>query len=385
MPFECPIRRWLRTEDITIYHSPPAVFRNFVDTLALDETFPSLRVLLLASDSVFRTDIERYCRHFADTCLLLNAWGATESPFFRPYFIDKTSVLSGDAVPAIGPALEEDEIRLLDDAGQEVAPGQTGEIVVTSRYLSPGYWRRDDLTRARFRPAEPATAERAYYTGDLSRMLPDGSIAHLGRKDFQIKVRGYRVELEESEAALRQLDAIKDVVVVGRRDEHGDQQLVAYIVPAAGAPTVSALRHVLARTLPEYLIPSIFVQMPALPLTPNGKVDRLALPEPGKTRPALDTPLVIPQTPLERTLADIWANVLGLDEVGVHDHFLELGGNSLLATQVVSRVLRTCAVEIPLQVLFASPTVAAMADVITQQQVAQLADQDIERLLSEGK
>ena len=308
------LARWLRSEDITIYHSPPPVFRNFVDTLAADETFPSLRVLLLASDSVFKTDIERYRRHFADTCLLLNAWGATEAPFFRPYFIDKTSVLPGPAVPAIGPALEEDEIRLLDDAGTEVAPGNAGEIVVTSRYLSPGYWRRDDLTHARFRPVGPATDERAYFTGDLGRMLPDGSIAHLGRKDFQIKVRGYRVELEESEAELRKLDTIKDVVVVGRPDERGDQQLVAYIVPAEVAPTVSSLRHALARTLPEYLIPSVFVQMPALPLTPNGKVNRLALPEPGKTRPALDVPLVTPQTPLERTLAEIWADVLGLDE-----------------------------------------------------------------------
>ena len=306
------LARWLRSEDMTIYHSPPPVFRNFVDTLTADETFPALRVLLLASDSVFKTDIERYRRHFADRCLLLNAWGATEAPFFRPYFIDKTSVWPGPAVPAIG------------------------------------------------------------------------SIAHLGRKDFQIKVRGYRVELEESEAELRKLDTIKDVVVVGRRDERGEQQLVAYIVPAEVAPTVSSLRHALARTLPEYLIPSVFVQMPALPLTPNGKVNRLALPEPGKTRPALDVPLVTPQTPLERTLADIWADVLGLDDVGIHDPFLELGGNSLLATQVVARVLRAYAVEVPIQVLFASPTVAAMAVVITQQQLAQLADQNIARLLGEG-
>jgi amino acid adenylation domain-containing protein len=359
---------WLRSQAITIYHSPPPVYRAFVDSLADDDAFPDLRVVLLASDSVYAPDVERYQRHFSDSCLLLNAWGATESPFFRPYFVDKTTELSGTAVPAIGPPDEEDEIRLLGDDGAPVARGETGEIVVVSRYLSPGYWGQDDLTRARFRPGSPGSDERLYFTGDLGRALSDGSIVHLGRRDFQVKVRGYRVEPAEIEAELRKLDGIKDAVVMGRTGGADGHQLIAYLVPAGVAPTVGWLQRSLRRTLPEYLIPSRFVTLPTLPLTPNGKIDRLALPNPPPTRPTLETPFREPRSPLERKLAGIWAAALELDEVGVDDDFLELGGDSLRAMQVVARVLDACAVEIPVPALFEAPTVAEMARVIARLQ-----------------
>jgi acyl carrier protein len=271
-------------------------------------------------------------------------------------------------VPAIGPPDEEDEIRLLGDDGAPVARGETGEIVVVSRYLSPGYWGQDYLTRARFRPGSPGSDERLYFTGDLGRALSDGSIVHLGRRDFQVKVRGYLVEPAEIEAELRKLDGIKDAVVMGRTGGADGHQLIAYLVPAGVAPTVGWLQRSLRRTLPEYLIPSRFVTLPTLPLTPNGKIDRLALPNPPPTRPTLETPFREPRSPLERKLAGIWAAALELDEVGVDDDFLELGGDSLRAMQVVARVLDACAVEIPVPALFEAPTVAEMARVIARLQ-----------------
>jgi amino acid adenylation domain-containing protein len=363
------LARWLRQQAITIYHSTPPVFRSFVDSLAGADAFPSLRVVLLASDSVYAADVERYRRRFSDSCLLLNAWGATEAPFFRPYFVDKTADLPGDAVPAIGPSSEETEIRLLDDGGVGVAPGETGEIVVVSRYLSPGYWRQDDLTRARFRPVGPDSDERAYFTGDLGRALPDGSIVHLGRRDFQVKVRGYRVEPAEIEAELRKLEGIEDAVVMGRADGIDGHQLVAYLVPAGVAPTVTALRRALRRTLPEYLVPSRFVMLPALPLTPNGKIDRRALPDPAPTRPELETPFREPRPhdAFERQLTLVWQDVLSVKPIGVEDDFFELGGGSLLAVQLLAEIGKRMGKQIPLAVLFQGRTIAHLADYLRRQ------------------
>jgi amino acid adenylation domain-containing protein len=377
------LARWLREQEITIYHSTPPVFRGLVDSLGAEDAFPALRILLLASDSLYATDVERYRQHFADSCLLLNSWGATESPFFRPYFLDKATELPGGAVPAIGPSVEEDEIRLLDERGDAVAPGQAGEIVVTSRYLSPGYWGLEDVTRARFRSVGAGSRDRAYFTGDLGRMLPDGSIVHLGRTDFQIKVRGYRVEPGEIETALRKLAGIRDAVVMGQTGAHDDHRLVAYLVPGDGAPAVGWLQHALRESLPDYLVPARFVFLPALPLTPNGKIDRLALPDPGRTRPALNVPLRTPGSPLERTLARIWEAALGLDEIGIDDDFLELGGDSLRAMQVVTRVQEAYGVEVPVRALFEAPSVARMALAIVEHQAAHLTPSDVEQLLGE--
>ena len=358
------LARWLRQQAITIYHSPPPVFRSFVDSLTDADAFPSLRVVLLASDSVYATDVERYRRRFSDSCLLLNAWGATEAPFFRPYFVDKTADLPGDAVPAVGPSGEEDEIRLLDDGGVEVPQGETGEIVVVSRYLSPGYWRQDDRTRERFRPVGPDSDERAYFTGDLGRALSDGSIVHLGRRDFQVKVRGYRVEPAEVEAELRKLEGIKDAVVMGRPDGVDGHQLVAYLVAAGVAPTVTILRRELRRTLPEYLVPSRFVMLPALPLTPNGKIDRRALPDPVPGRPELDTPFREPRPhdAFERRLTLIWEDVLGVKPIGVEDDFFELGGDSLLAVELLAQIGKRTGRWIPAAILFQGHTIAHLAD-----------------------
>ena len=382
---------WLDARAITIYHSPPPVFRALLDHLPERPGFPALRVVLLASDSLYAADVERFRRHVHPGCLLLNAWGATESAFFRPYFVGADTPISGDAVPAIGPAGDEDEIRLVDDAGEGVAAGSVGEIVVRSRDLSPGYWGRDDLTRERFRPAAGPGGARDYFTGDLGRMLADGSIAHVGRKDFQVKVRGYRVELEEVEAALREVDTVADAVVIGRPMPGGDRRLVAYVVPATtehsgGAPgvTVSALRRALAARLPDYLMPAAFVLLPALPTTANGKVDRLALPDLGRGRPALDAPFVAASTPLEAMLAAIWAEVLGLDEVGVRDDFLELGGSSLLAAQVGARVRAATAAAVPLDALLGASTVTDMALVIARHALDRLDASEARRLLGEA-
>jgi hypothetical protein len=184
--------------------------------------------------------------------------------------------------------------------------------------------------------------------------------------------------------ALLDVRGIKDAVVIQREDERGELRLVAYLVPAGDrAPTVSALRSALARTLPDHMVPSTFVTLDALPLTPARKVDRRALPAPARVRPELNDPFVAPRTPLERVVTEIWADVLGLDRVGIHDNFLDLGGHSLLATRIISRVISTAQVELPVRALFDSPTVAEMVLVIMQNQAKRVEPRSLERMLAE--
>jgi len=297
------------------------------------------------------------------------------------YFLDEHTPTAGHVLPVGYPA-EDKEILLLDEDGAEVGGDAVGEIAVRSRFLSPGYWRRPDLTAAAFRPDPAGGPERIYRTGDLGRRLPDGCLIHLGRKDFQVKIRGFRVEVAEVEGALLSLPTVQEAVVVAREDRPGDRRLVAYLVPTARpAPTVSALRQALAATLPDYMVPAAFVALDTLPKTPGGKVDRRALPAPGRARPALDQPLVAPRTPVEATVGAIWQEVLGLDEIGLHDNFFDLGGHSLAASQVIARVTETCHVDLPLRMLFEAPTVNGLALAVVQGLMQNVDSDEIARLL----
>ncbi|MFC1713401.1 AMP-binding protein [Candidatus Poribacteria bacterium] len=376
------LANWLMEEEVTIYALAIATFRHFVSTLT-EETFPRLRLMCVGAEPIYKRDVELFRQHFSPDCLLVNQMGSTETGLICWYFIDKETQIDGRLVP-IGYPLLDMEVLLIDGNGEELGTNQIGEIVVKSRYLSEGYWRKPDLTQARFLPDPDGGDKRIYMLGDLGRMLPDGRFVHLGRKDFQVKIRGYRVEIAEIEMALLDLDGIKEAVVVAREDSHGDQRLIAYLVPTEGSTaTVSMLRRDLAEALPDYMIPSAFVMMDVLPLTPNGKINRLALPEPGTARPEPDTSFVAPRTPIENTLAEIWSGVLGLDEVGIHDNFFDLGGNSLLATQIISRAINTFQVRVPLRALFRSPTIADMAVVIARNMAENVESREIEQILAE--
>ena len=376
---------WLVQEEITVYRSGPRVFRQFVSSLTGKEEFPKLRAINLAGEPMCRGDVELYRKHFSSDCLLINTLGTREVGPFSVYVIDKETEVTGETVP-VGYAMPEKEVLLLNNDGQRVGFNQVGEITVKSRYLSMGYWRRPDLTKAKFLPDPEGGDRRIYLTGDLGRMSPDGCLEHLGRKDFQVKIRGLRVDVSEVEKALVSHPSVKEAIVTTRKDQSGDAQLVAYFVPSSHlVPTVSSLRILLREKLPDYMIPSAFIKLDAIPLTPtgSGKVDRRALLDPGKERPDVDTPYVPPRTPVEEKVATIWTEVLALNLVGIHDNFLELGGHSLAATRVVSQVIKTFQVEIPLTSLFEAPTVTEMAAVIVERQARKLKQEDLDRILAE--
>ena len=279
-------------------------------------------------------------------------------------FIDKQMQVPKGAVP-VGYVVPDTQVLLLDDDGQEVPPTEVGEIAVKSRYLSPGYWRKPELTREVFLPDPEGGDERIYRTGDLGRMERDGCLVHLERKDLQVKVRGHRVEVAEIEMALLDLENVKEATVVARTHEGSEQRLVAYLVPAIQPPpSVSAVRAALAKKLPNQMIPSAFVTLDAFPLTPNGKLDRRALPAPDQGRPELEIPFVRPRTLEEETLAGIWTDVLGIDRVGIHDDFMELGGDSLLAAAMLVQLEEALGKKLPLAIMFEASTVAQLAQVL---------------------
>ncbi len=356
------LAEWLMREEITIFTAVPTVFRHFVQTLTREHQFPKLRLVRLGSDTVRKSDVDLYKEHFSSNCLLLIALACTEAGIICRYFIDKNTEIAGDLVP-VGYAVEGTEIALLDDAGQEVRIGEIGEITVKSRYLPLGYWQKPELTQGAFLTDRQTGTQRIYHTGDLGRMLPDGSLVHLGRKDFRAKIRGYRIEVGEVETALLMHPDIKEAVVAERDNGLHEKRLVAYVVfrhePAVSA---SELRHFLRNKLPEYMVPSSFMPLRALPLTPNGKIDRQALPAPDEASLDPRGPFVAPRTPVEKSLLGIWAEVLRvLDRIGVDDNFFDLGGHSLLATQVISRVRDAFGIELLMRDLVEAPTVATLA------------------------
>ncbi len=292
-----------------------------------------------------------------------NAYGPTECT------IDTTVARVGDFErPTVGRPIGNAQVYILDDQWNPVPVGVAGEVYIGGVGLARAYLNRPAATARQFVP-DPfggAPGGRLYRTGDRGRFRPDGTIEFLGRADNQVKIRGYRIEPAEVEAVLRtHPDLTAATVAVHDDGRPGGRRLVAYVVsePAAAAPTSSALRAHLRRTLPEHMVPSAFVRLGALPLTPNGKLDRQVLPAPDE-RPDLDSRFEPPRTPTELALAEIWAEGLGLSNIGVHDNFFELGGHSLLAFQVRWEARQRLGVELPLDVFFEALTVAQLADAV---------------------
>ena len=278
------------------------------------------------------------------------------------------------------------QVYILDENLQIVPIGVFGELHIAGNGLARGYLNRHELTEEKFIPNHFSEVDgrKLYKTGDLARYLSDGNIEFAGRIDNQVKVRGFRIELGEIESVLVQLPNVQDAVAVARDDSPGDKSIVAYlVVDGRPNPPVSELRSYLKSKLPDFMVPSAFVFLDQLPMTPNGKVDRRALLAAGQPIPVAERAYVPPRTPTEETLVGVWAEILGVDRVGVEDDFFELGGHSLLATRVISRVLNSFQVELPVRSLFEAPTIADMAVVIAQNQANQAEEVDVARLLAE--
>ncbi|QSQ17129.1 amino acid adenylation domain-containing protein [Myxococcus landrumensis] len=349
----------LRREQISALFITAALFNQIVHQVP--DAFATVSTVLFGGDSADPGAV-RAVLLGGPPQRLVNAYGPTENTTFSTWHLVPPAPLPVHAVP-IGVPLSNSTAFVLDDALQPVPIGVPGELYLGGEGLARGYLHQPGLTAERFIPNPFSSGGRLYKSGDIVRWLPEGRLEFIGRRDHQVKIRGFRIELGEVEAALMRYPGVEDCVVLVREDVPGDRRLVAWLA-SPQAPSGADLRERLKGALPEYMIPSAFVCLPALPLTPNGKVDRKALPSPDGTSAPVDG-YIAPRTPIEELLANLWAHLLSVPRVGLEDNFFDLGGHSLLATQLLSRIRGSLGKELPLRALFQNPTVAGLAQLLS--------------------
>ena len=362
------LQRRLAEEEISHVTLPSAVLATFDPA----ETLPRLKTLIVAGDALPPALANRWRRGRR----LLNAYGPTETTVcatIHPCRHDH------DGHVPIGRPIANTRIYILDERMRPVPVGVAGRLWIGGIGLARGYLNQPELTAERFRP-DPFLSDpqaRIYDSGDLGRWMPDGTIAYLGRSDFQLKIRGFRIEPGEIEARLCDHSQVREAVVIAREDQPGDRRLAAYVVPAAGvAPEAKALRAHLAQTLPEHMVPAAYVVLDRLPLTPNGKLDRNALPAPDLG--AFGTPTFEPPSgETEQKIAAIWQELLGVERVGRFDNFFNLGGNSLLAVSLLARIQDQFAVTIDLVDIFSMSGLSDIAEAVVISQLKQFQSDEL--------
>ncbi|WKB55581.1 non-ribosomal peptide synthetase [Eleftheria terrae] len=361
----------IQAHRITTVHFVPSLLQVFVDSEGASRC-DSLRRVICSGEALPGV-LARRVRQVLPQAGLHNLYGPTEATVDVTAWTCDAPELP-DNIP-IGAPIANTAIYVLAPHGQPVPAGVVGEIHIGGVQVARGYLNRPELTRERFvaDPFATRPGARMYKTGDLGRWLPDGTVEYLGRNDHQVKIRGLRIELGEIEAQIGRQPGVQAVAVLAREDEPGDKRLVAYVVAApAAAVDPQALRQVLARQLPDYMVPAAWVVLDALPLTPNGKLDRKALPAPQGAAAPSQRDYAAPQGPVESALALIWGELLRVGQVGRNDHFFELGGHSLLAVRMISRLRQRSGLDVPLASLFAHPVLHDFARVASETQATAL-------------
>jgi amino acid adenylation domain-containing protein len=374
-------------QEITTIHFVPSMLQLFVEEPNISAC-TSLRRVICSGEALPYDLVERFYSRL--DVGLHNLYGPTEAAVDVTYWACRRAV--GRRSVPIGRPIANIRLYILDANLQPVPIGVPGELHIGGVGVGRGYHNRPELTQEKFIP-DPFVADptaRLYKTGDLARYLSNGDIEYLGRIDYQVKLRGFRIELGEIEAVLADHPQVHETVVLVRNDKATDdpvgaagKRLTAYLVLNEGATcSLNDLRAYLAKRLPEYMIPTAFVLLPVLPLTPNGKIDRRALPAPDSARPDLENGYAPPRNQVEEQIAELWRDRLGLVQVGIHDSFFSLGGNSLLAIQVISRLRDAFQVDLPLQTIFNQRTIAELAMAIVEKQAEQVDEATLAELFA---
>jgi amino acid adenylation domain-containing protein len=342
----------------TLLNTVPSVMTELLRRGALPR---SIRTVNLAGEPLKPSLVEQISLETSAE-RIYDLYGPSETTTYSTY-----SRRHPGGLQTIGRPIANTQIFILDPYSNPTPIGVPGEIHIGGAGLARGYLNRPELTAEKFIP-DPFSAElgaRLYRTGDIARYLPDGNIELIGRKDGQVKIRGLRIELGEIESVLSSHPKVREAVVIAREDRPGDKRLVAYVVENGDEqPQADELKQFLKTTLPDYMVPFAWVSLASLPRTPNGKINRAALPPP--TEAALSTHNVdqSPRTALEAALLAIWSEILKVDKIGIYDNFFDLGGHSLLAIQILSRTRDELSIELPVRILFESPTIVDFAAAI---------------------
>jgi len=374
--------RELREQNITAMFLTAALFNQ----LAADVpgVFATVRTMMFGGEAGDPKSVARVLKHKPPQ-RLVNGYGPTENTTFSACYEVKAMVDNATTVP-IGRPVSNSQCYILDAHLNPAPIGVPGELHVGGEGLARGYWNRPQLTAQKFikNPFQPD--ELIYKTGDLARWLPDGNIEFLGRLDEQVKIRGFRVELGEIESILARHPAIRECAVSIRKDESGNDRLLAYYVCSGKrVPPFDELLRFLKERLPAHMVPAAFMPLEALPLTPNGKVDRKALPDPGNARPLMEG-LATPRDAVELKLTEIWENVLGIHPIGIEDKFFDLGGHSLLAVKLIAQIEKVFGRRLRVATIFQAPTIEQLAAVIREeiQEGSALAGTSLVEIQSQG-
>jgi len=351
----------LKTHDITIFESTPALIVPLMQHIYEKQLDIShMRLLILGADSCSMEDFRRLLGRFGSQMRIINSYGVTEACIDSSYFEQPLDMLPDLGTVPIGKPLPNTKMYILDANLQLQPIGVPGELCIGGAGVARGYLNRPELDAAKFVANPYIPGERLYRTGDMARWLADGNIEFLGRNDFQVKIRGVRIELSEIESHLRKQPGIREAVVVAREDHTGDKVLCAYMV-ADETVHLSEIRSMLVQHLPSAMIPSYFVKLDAMPLTANGKVDIRGLPQPDGSLMARKH-LAPPRTLLEHQLCEVWKQVLQQEAVGIDDDFFMLGGHSMRAMTVITQMHHHYQVDLPLRLLFEKPTIREIAE-----------------------
>lgn len=359
---------WLHAQGITIIHMVPTVYRHFLKGLHEGEVF-KIRIVDLGGEPCYKSDFELFKKHFSEGAILINDYGPTESTIVSQKMLTHNSSVTRNNL-SLGSAVIETEVFLVDEHNRERGVYQEGEIVFKSNYLALGYLNQHELTAKVF-TIDPVRLEgRVYKSGDIGRMLPTGEIEFLQRKDSQVKLNGYRIELAEIRHHLEQIPDIKEAVVV-LREVNETEHLIAYIRSTDELP-LNTIKPFLQDRLPKHMIPDIYVPVPSFPMTRTGKIDEKALPAPTLSDLAI-APYQAPETDVERKLTGIWAEVLSVEakEIGIEDNFFERGGHSLKVIQFLSLFEDAFQIKISFKDFFGVPTIRQQAQLVNTLKAAQ--------------
>lgn len=373
--------RWMHDDAITITHLVPTVFRRWMASIDVDVQYPAMRMVKAGGEPLLRGDLDAFKLHFGERCVLRNGLGTTETYLVAAEMFTRDDVCEGPVLP-VGSPMAGRSVTILGERGEPMSPGEIGQIAVTSRYLSPGYWKDDEATSRVFIRDPDPSGERTYLTGDIGRIRPDGRLEHMGRIDDMVKIRGQRVDLSEVETLILAQTGVAEVTVLAEAAPSGEYRLVAYVVPGADPLAASALREGLAGMLAPHMIPTRFVWMEQLPTLSFGKVDRRSLQEREQRSSTIDVEYLAPRDADEEFIASCVIAVLEIERVGVNDDLFELGLDSLSGAQLIGRISEGLEIPLPIEAVFRAPSVAGLAALARAGSAAQI-EGDIGLLLDE--
>lgn len=356
---------WLQQQQITILHMVPTLYRHFLQSLTTNQQLERVRLVVLGGEAAKADDLDLFNHHFSSESYLVNGFGPTESTLALQAFFPSGSTVATAGLP-LGQPIDGMQVLLTNSQGSVIEGAGRGELVLCSSHLAQGYHLQDTQTRAAFFYNEQG--QWCYRTGDLALRDASGNLFHTGRKDFQVKIRGHRVEIGDIEAACQALPGVQDAVVHVHQQEDVDSLCAYLIIDTKEPPNPAAARKHLTQSLPQYMIPEHFMVLEKLPLTVTGKLNRKALPLPERQTSARGMVYVSPQTPTEKALADIWKELLKIDMLGIHDNFFSLGAHSLTAIQAILKIRDHFLIDLPLNHLFENPTIAGLAKALADMQ-----------------